>query len=311
MLAQLAQAVRERRLSSVELVRESIERIGRLDPALNAVTAVWPEEALAEAEKLDQRGPEGPLAGLPLLVKDNTDVAGKLTSYASRTMLDRPPAERSEVTVERLVAAGAVPIGRTNLPEFAFQGYTDSKLFGPTRNPWGLDWSPGGSSGGSAAALAAGLAPIATAGDGGGSIRTPAAFCGLAGLKPTARADRTPADPVVDGLLDPGAARGDHRGREAAPPRDARPSARRPDRGADVAVRGRDAQARPRGVPNARCRSAARGRRGTLPCRARRDRGRARPPGRGDLDGVAVPIARPHPRARRATTGSRPLPPRS
>jgi Asp-tRNA(Asn)/Glu-tRNA(Gln) amidotransferase A subunit family amidase len=83
------------------------------------------------------------------------------------------------------VAAGAIPIGRTNLPEFAFQGYTDSKLFGPTRNPWGLDWSPGGSSGGSAAALAAGLAPIATAGDGGGSIRTPAAFCGLAGLKPT------------------------------------------------------------------------------------------------------------------------------
>ena len=133
MLAQLAQAVRERRLSSVELVRESIERIGRLDPALNAVTAVWPEEALAEAEKLDQRGPEGPLAGLPLLVKDNTDVAGKVTSYASRTMLDRPPAERSEVTVERLVAAGAIPIGRTNLPEFAFQGYTDSKLFGPTR----------------------------------------------------------------------------------------------------------------------------------------------------------------------------------
>ena len=185
MLAQLAQAVRERRLSSVELVRESVERIERLDPALNAVTALWPEEALAEAEKLDQRGPEGPLAGLPLLVKDNTDVAGKLTSYASRTMLDRPPAERSEVTVERLVAAGAVPIGRTNLPEFAFQGYTDSKLFGPTRNPWGLDWSPGGSSGGSAAALAAGLAPIATAGDGGGSIRTPAAFCGLAGLKPT------------------------------------------------------------------------------------------------------------------------------
>ena len=85
MLAQLAQAVRERRLSSVELVRESIERIGRLDPALNAVTAVWPEEALAEAGKLDQRGPEGPLAGLPLLVKDNTDVAGKVTSYASHS----------------------------------------------------------------------------------------------------------------------------------------------------------------------------------------------------------------------------------
>jgi Asp-tRNA(Asn)/Glu-tRNA(Gln) amidotransferase A subunit family amidase len=101
-------------------------------------------------------------------------------------MLDRPPAERSEVTVERMVAAGAIVLGRTNTPEFAFQGYTDNDLFGPTRNPWGLDWSPGGSSGGSGAALAAGLAPIATGTDGGGSIRTPATFCGLVGLKPTA-----------------------------------------------------------------------------------------------------------------------------
>jgi Asp-tRNA(Asn)/Glu-tRNA(Gln) amidotransferase A subunit family amidase len=185
MLARLAEAVRERTVSASELVRTALERIERLNPDLNAVTQVWADEALAQAEKADRRGAEGPLAGLPLLVKDNTDVAGKVTSYASRAMLDRPPAERSEVTVERMVAAGAIPIGRTNLPEFAFQGYTDSKLFGPARNPWGLDWSPGGSSGGSGAALAAGLAPIATAGDGGGSIRTPAAFCGLAGLKPT------------------------------------------------------------------------------------------------------------------------------
>jgi Asp-tRNA(Asn)/Glu-tRNA(Gln) amidotransferase A subunit family amidase len=184
-LARLAQAVRERTVSAAELTRTALDRIERLNPDLNAVTEVWAEEALAQAEKVDERGGDGPLAGLPLLVKDNADVAGKLTSYASRTMLDRPPAERSEVTVERLVAAGAIPIGRTNLPEFAFQGYTDSKLFGPARNPWGLEWSPGGSSGGSGAALAAGLAPIATAGDGGGSIRTPAAFCGLAGLKPT------------------------------------------------------------------------------------------------------------------------------
>ncbi|MGH3143710.1 MAG: amidase family protein, partial [Gaiellales bacterium] len=101
MLAQLAQAVRERRVAAVELVKESIARIERLNPALNAVTEVWAEEALARGEKVDERGAEGPLAGLPLLVKDNTDVAGKVTSYASRTMLDRPPAERSEVTVER------------------------------------------------------------------------------------------------------------------------------------------------------------------------------------------------------------------
>src|SRR5262245_6862763 len=185
MLAQLAQAVRDHTVSASELVRTSLDRIERLNPDLNAVTEVWAEEALAQAGRADERGAEGPLAGVPLLVKDNTDVAGKITSYASGPMLERPPAERSEVTVERLVAAGAIPIGRTNLPEFAFQGYTDSKLFGPANNPWGLDWSPGGSSGGSGASLAAGIAPIATAGDGGGSIRTPAAFCGLAGLKPT------------------------------------------------------------------------------------------------------------------------------
>lgn len=186
MLAQLAQAVRERTVSAAELVRTALDRIERLNPALNAVTEVWAEQALARAEKMDGRGAEGPLAGLPLLVKDNTDVAGRVTSFASRTMLGSPPADRSEVTIERMVAAGAIAIGRTNLPEFAFQGYTDSTLFGPARNPWGLEWSPGGSSGGSGAALAAGLAPIATATDGGGSIRTPAAFCGLAGLKPTA-----------------------------------------------------------------------------------------------------------------------------
>ena len=186
MLAQLAQAVRERRVAAVELVNESIARIERLNPALNAVTAVWPEEALADARALDERGAEGPLAGLPVLVKDNTDVVGKVTNFGSRTMLDRPAAERSEITVERMVAAGAIVLGRTNIPEFAFQGWTDNDVFGPTRNPWGLEWSPGGSSGGSGAALAAGLVPLATGTDGGGSIRTPAAFCGLAGLKPTA-----------------------------------------------------------------------------------------------------------------------------
>ena len=186
MLAQLAQAVRERRLSAVELVTESVARIERLNPALNAVTALWPEEALEQARALDERGAEGPLAGLPLLVKDNTDLAGTVTNFGSRTMLDRPPADRSEITVERMLAAGAIVLGRTNIPEFAFQGWTDNDLFGPTRNPWGLEWSPGGSSGGSGAALAGGLVPLATGTDGGGSIRTPAAFCGLAGLKPTA-----------------------------------------------------------------------------------------------------------------------------
>jgi Asp-tRNA(Asn)/Glu-tRNA(Gln) amidotransferase A subunit family amidase len=185
MLAELAKKVREGRVSAVELATEALGRIERLDAELNSVTALWREDALEEARALDERGATGPLAGLPLLVKDNTDVAGRVTNFGSRTMVDRPPAERTEASVDRMVAAGAIPIGRTNIPEFAFQGYTDNDLFGPTRNPWGLEWSPGGSSGGSGAALAAGLAPIATGSDGGGSIRTPAAFCGLVGLKPT------------------------------------------------------------------------------------------------------------------------------
>jgi Asp-tRNA(Asn)/Glu-tRNA(Gln) amidotransferase A subunit family amidase len=186
MLAELAEAVRSRRVSAVELVTMAIERIDRLDPVINAVTMIRPAEALAEARALDERGAEGPLAGLPLLVKDNTDVAGTVTNFGSRSMLDRPPAAWSEISVERLLAAGAVFVGRTNIPEFAFQGFTDNDVFGPTRNPWGLEWSPGGSSGGSGAALAAGLVPLATGTDGGGSIRTPAAFCGIVGLKPTA-----------------------------------------------------------------------------------------------------------------------------
>jgi Asp-tRNA(Asn)/Glu-tRNA(Gln) amidotransferase A subunit family amidase len=186
MLAELAEAVRARRVSAAELVQMSLERIERLSPALSAVTAVRAEAGMKEAAALDERGADGALAGLPLLVKDNTDVAGLVTNFGSQTMLRRPPASRSEVTVERMLAAGAIVVGRTNIPEFAFQGWTDNDVFGATRNPWGLEWSPGGSSGGSGAALAAGMAPLATGTDGGGSIRTPASFCGLVGLKPTA-----------------------------------------------------------------------------------------------------------------------------
>ncbi|HLA91911.1 MAG TPA: amidase, partial [Actinomycetota bacterium] len=189
MLTELAEAVRERRVSAVELVTESLQRVERLNPSLNAVTELRAEQALEDARAVDALailGTEQPLAGLPLLVKDNTDVAGMVTTFGSRTRAGAAPAERSELTVERLVQAGAVIVGRTNIPEFAFQGWTDNDLVGATRNPWGLEWSPGGSSGGSGAAIAAGLAPLATGTDGGGSVRTPATFCGLVGLKPTA-----------------------------------------------------------------------------------------------------------------------------
>jgi Asp-tRNA(Asn)/Glu-tRNA(Gln) amidotransferase A subunit family amidase len=183
-LAELAAAVRERRVSAEELVRSSLERIERLNPPLNAVILLR-GAAIDEARVLDAAEPSGPLAGLPLLVKDNEDCAGLPTTFGSLLRADAPPAEQDCESVERLRAAGAIVVGKTNLPEFAFEGFTSNRLFGDTRNPWAPDRSPGGSSGGSAAALITGMAPLATATDGGGSIRIPAAFCGLAGLKPT------------------------------------------------------------------------------------------------------------------------------
>lgn len=187
-LRELADAVRTRRVSSCELVERSFGRISRFDSRLNAVVALR-DVALDEARAIDARvtaGEDpGPLAGLPVLVKDLEDVAGMRTTRGSALFADAGPATRDALTPARLRAAGAIVVGKTNLPEFATEGYSANLLFGATRNPWGLDWSPGGSSGGSGAALAAGLAPIATATDGGGSVRIPAALCGLVGIKPT------------------------------------------------------------------------------------------------------------------------------
>jgi Asp-tRNA(Asn)/Glu-tRNA(Gln) amidotransferase A subunit family amidase len=187
LLAPLGAAVRAGRVSAEELVRESL---GRIEAAadLGAVVAIR-EESIADARAIDARVARGedpgPLAGLPLLVKDLEDVAGMRTTFGSLLYADAPPAERDGLIPGRLRAAGAVVVGKTNTPEFAYEGYTDNRVFGPTVNPWRRDISPGGSSGGSGAALAAGLAPIATASDGGGSIRIPASLCGLVGIKPT------------------------------------------------------------------------------------------------------------------------------
>lgn len=189
-LAELAAAVRARKVGAEELVRISLQRIERHDPDLNAVVLVR-EQALEEARALDQRLARGedlgdrPLLGLPLLVKDNEDAAGLPTTFGSLLRTDAPPAEADCEEVARLKAAGAIVVGKTNTPEFAFEGFTANRLFGATRNPWAPAFSPGGSSGGSGAALAAGLAPLATGTDGGGSVRIPASFCGLVGLKPT------------------------------------------------------------------------------------------------------------------------------
>jgi Asp-tRNA(Asn)/Glu-tRNA(Gln) amidotransferase A subunit family amidase len=188
-LAPLAGAVRGGRLSARQLVEESLRRIASAD-SLGAVVALRVDEALADAERLDagvrNGSTTGPLAGLPLLVKDIEHAAGLRTTFGSLTRADDPPASRDGTVTARLRGAGAIVVGKTNVPEYALEGYTANRVFGLTRNPWSPEFSPGGSSGGSAAALAAGLAPIATATDVGGSVRIPAALCGLVGLKPTA-----------------------------------------------------------------------------------------------------------------------------
>ncbi|MCW2947394.1 MAG: amidase [Actinoallomurus sp.] len=185
----IASAVAARRVRAVDVARAAIERIERLDPVLNAVVAMRADAAMEEAERLDRAladgAPAGPLAGVPVLVKDLEDVAGMRTTKGSALLAESGPAKRDGLMPSRLRAAGAIVIGKTNLPEFATEGYTANLLFGATGNPWAPEWSPGGSSGGSAAALAAGLVPVATATDGGGSIRIPAALCGLVGIKPT------------------------------------------------------------------------------------------------------------------------------
>jgi Asp-tRNA(Asn)/Glu-tRNA(Gln) amidotransferase A subunit family amidase len=184
-ISRLAASVRAGGASAAELVGRSLDRIQAHDAGLHAVVALCAEEARAEAAAADAGPHTGALAGLPLLVKDTEDVAGMRTTHGSVVHADAAPAAEDSLVVARLRAAGAIVVGKTNTPEFAFEGYTHNLLFGATMNPWAPEWSPGGSSGGSAAALAAGLAPIVTGTDGGGSVRIPAAFCGLAGLKPT------------------------------------------------------------------------------------------------------------------------------
>jgi amidase len=171
-------------VSSRELVEVYLERIGQLDGQLNAFRVVLGDRALAEADQADARrsaGESRPLLGVPIAVKEEIDVAGEVTGSGTNAY-GGPAAEDAEI-VRRMRAAGAVVIGKTNMPEFGAFPWTESATNGVTRNPWGLQRGPGGSSGGSAAAVAAGLVGAALAGDGGGSIRIPASYCGLFGLK--------------------------------------------------------------------------------------------------------------------------------
>ena len=181
MLRELATAVEQGRIDPVDLVNEAITRINAAGE-LNAVVALYADEALESARRHPRTGP---LAGLPFLVKDMARVKGHVTTAGSTLYMDGPADEVSDVVVERLEAAGAIILGRTNSPEFGATATTVNKVFGATRNPWNTERSSGGSSGGSAAALAAGLVPLATTSDGGGSVRGPAAACGLVGYKPS------------------------------------------------------------------------------------------------------------------------------
>ena len=180
----LARAVRERELTARELVELYLRRIESLDPRLNSFRTVMAEEALATADRLGQvdAGDAGPLAGVPVAVKDNHPVKGQALTYGSRGADPTPQPADAEV-VRRLREAGAIPVGITNVPELTIFPWTASDAHGITRNPWDPSRTPGGSSGGSASAVAAGLVPAATASDGGGSIRIPAACCGLVGMK--------------------------------------------------------------------------------------------------------------------------------
>ncbi len=183
--ARQAELIRGGRVSSRELVELYLRRIERFEPELNAFRRVMDERALVDAGQADARrgaGGERPLLGVPVAVKDSEDVAGEPTAWG--TAEQGAPAARDNEFISRLRVAGAVIIGKTNLPELAIMGDTEGPAFGVTRNPWNTDRSVGGSSGGSAAAVAAGLCAAATASDGLGSIRIPAANCGLVGLKP-------------------------------------------------------------------------------------------------------------------------------
>ena len=186
-LAQLLAGLRAKEFSSVELTRLFLERIEASQPKLNAFITITGEQALAAAQAADRdlaAGRGGTLTGMPIAHKDLFCTQGVRTSCGSR-MLDNFVAPYDATVVAKLKAAGAVTLGKANMDEFAMGSSNETSYYGPVRNPWNTDLVPGGSSGGSAAVVAARLAPLATATDTGGSIRQPAALCGVTGLKPT------------------------------------------------------------------------------------------------------------------------------
>jgi Asp-tRNA(Asn)/Glu-tRNA(Gln) amidotransferase A subunit family amidase len=184
---ELLSAYKKRKLSPVEVVKTLLARIDEINPKLNAIVTRTDEMALSAAKDSEtafQKGKPRPLEGVPLPIKDNVFTRGVRTTFGSKLYENFIP-DGDAVLVERLKHAGAVILGKTNLPEFGLVGITDNLVFGKTVNPWNLKRTSGGSSGGAAAAVAAGLCPVAHGNDGGGSIRIPSSFCGVFGLKPS------------------------------------------------------------------------------------------------------------------------------
>lgn len=189
----LAQLVRNKEISPIELVHAAIKQINHHNPKLNAVVHTRYEAALHEAAQVNIG--EQPFAGVPILLKDISQAIGGEPLTSGSRLFQHHKAPSDSHFVAKLRKAGFIPLGHTNTPEFGLKNITESKLHGPARNPWNPLHSPGGSSGGSAAAIASGMVPMAGASDGGGSIRIPASFSGLFGLKPTR--GRTPVGPGV------------------------------------------------------------------------------------------------------------------
>lgn len=183
---EIAKMVRSKEVSPVEVVDHALDQVSRLDSTLNAFCTLTPELAREDArrvEKLIASGEEpGPLAGVPIGIKDLIATSGIRTAGGSAAYLDFVP-EEDDVTVERVRAAGALRIGKTNVPEFGYSGVGHNPVFETTRNPWNPEMTPGGSSAGSGSAVASGMVPIALGSDGGGSVRIPAAHCGIVGFK--------------------------------------------------------------------------------------------------------------------------------
>ena len=185
---ELARRIAERALSPVEVMESTLARIDAVQPALNAFCFVYPDEALAAARAAERAvmagAALGPLHGVPIAIKDFTPTKGKTTTRGSYAFEHWVP-DRDALIVRRLKDAGAIMVGKTTTPEFAYSSFTESPLWGITRNPWDTGRTPGGSSGGSGAAVAAGCVPLAEGTDMGGSVRIPAAWCGIVGLKPS------------------------------------------------------------------------------------------------------------------------------